>query len=340
MNIQDHVTKADVGIHTTGLYAKNLKYQEVQRAIDRQMERGKLQVKKRDLYNINRKLKDTYFLNDGITLLIYQSHDKSNGISFVVNPSTLLKGKYQPTELWEPTPKSCQKLLLGLDSCMDELGFDCNAGDLSLSQMDLTMNLWLDDDADMDEIIRIFQKCKFPRHFKRVHLKEKEPDRHYFGIQTKDVLVKAYDKVFELKYKDRCPAKLADKNLLRIEVSLKREAFLEKLSLKRSDSLYDMLDTGHQYVQYIVEGYLYKMFHCSGEFVPYKQAKKVIEENIAGQRLQEQMLYLLKETSRSAGLDTAVRMLEDKYKNVDHRKLKQIYSAFDELGVNVITLLR
>ena len=76
--------------------------------------------------------------------------------------------------------------------------------------MDLTMNLWLDDEAE-----------------------------------TNDVLVKVYDKIFELQYNDRCLSKFAGKKLLRIEVSLKREAFLEKLSLERGDTLYDMLKTGY-----------------------------------------------------------------------------------------------
>ena len=179
MNLREYVIKTDIGIHTVSFYAKNLKYQEVQRAIDRQMEKRNLQIRKQDPYNIDRSLKDTYFIKNGISLWIYQSHDRSNGVSFVVNPSTLLKGNYQPAKLWKPTPKSFKKLTAGLDSCIDELGLDYTANDLSLSQMDLTMNLWLDDNADVDQIIRLFQKCKYPRHFKRMHLTKKSADQGY-----------------------------------------------------------------------------------------------------------------------------------------------------------------
>lgn len=340
MNIQDYVRKTEIGIHTISLYAGNLKYHEVQKAIDRQMEKRKIQVRKKDPYNIDRSLKDIYFLNEGITLWIYQSHDKSNGISFVVNPSTLQKGKYQPAKLWKPTKKVYKSMVAGLDKCIDALGLECTADDLSLSQMDLTMNLWLDDEADMDEIIRLFQKCKFPRHFKRVHLKDKKADRHYFGIRANDVLVKVYDKIFELQYNDRCPSKFAKKNLLRIEVSLKREAFLEKLLLERGDNLYDMLEAGYGQAKSVMEGYLHKMFPCTGEFVSYKQAKRAIETGVKNQKLQEQMLYLLKKTSHSAGLDTAVRILKDHYKNVNHQRIKKLFAEFEELGINPITLTK
>jgi len=189
MWIDELVKKVDTGIHTPCLYAKNLKYQEVQRAIDRLMEKGKIQVKRQDSYNIDRNLKGTCFLGDGITLWIHQSHDKSNEVSFIVNPSTLLAGKYQPVKLWQVTKKTYKSLITGLDECIGELGLECVADDLSLSQMDLTMNLWLNDDSDMDEIIRLFEICKYPRHFKRVHLKDKDADQHYFGIQTGDVLI-------------------------------------------------------------------------------------------------------------------------------------------------------
>ena len=227
---------------------------------------------------------------------------------------------------------------IGLDYCIDELGLDYTANDLSLSQMDLTMNLCLDDNADVDQIIRLFQKCKYPRHFRRMHLTKKSADQGYFGIRSNDILIKVYDKIAELEANDRCPAKLCGKKLVRIEVSLKREAFLEKLSLERKDKLYDMLAAGYEQAQDVLEEYLQKMFPCSGEFVSYKRAKKAIEIHIRDQQLREQMLYLLKKASRSAGLDTAVQMLRDQYKDVDHRRLKKIYETFDKLNVNVITL--
>ena len=62
MNLREYVIKTDIGIHTVSFYAKNLKYQEVQRAIDRQMEKRNLQIRKQDPYNIDRSLKDTYFI--------------------------------------------------------------------------------------------------------------------------------------------------------------------------------------------------------------------------------------------------------------------------------------
>lgn len=342
MKLQSHVTKVEIGIHTISLYAKNLKYQEVQKVIDRQVEKGRIRPTKRDSYNIDRSMKDTYFVNQGIKMFVYQTHNKSNGISFVVNPRSLLKGKYQPTELWCVTKKSYQRFIIGLETCMQGIGLELeSAEELSLSQMDLTMNLWLDDDIDLTKVIRLFQHCRPPRYFERKRLKkaDKETNKHCFILKSKDIVIKAYDKIYELQRNGRCPSNLKGRKLLRIEVSLKRDAFLQKLSLERSDRLHDMLYTGFHHAESVIEGYLHKMFPCSGEFLSYKKAKRTVEKNIKDERLKDRMLFLIKETSRNAGLDIAAQMLKKRYKNVHDRELKSIYSEFDKLEINPITLL-
>lgn len=325
------------GIHTIELYAKNLKYIEVQKTIDFLVDHGKIYDVKSDPYNIDRRLKSTYFVSDGIRLRIYQSHNKSSGIGFIINPSTILSGKYQPVKLWEPTEAAVDALLKSLDIKLEGLGLSSvQSKDLSLSEMDLTANIWYEKGHDLAPHIRCFYKCFTPRRFKVISGR-KGKRRYLFVMKNNTVAVKAYDKIYDLKDHNRCPKSLRDESMLRFEVSLKREAFLKKLNLDRKASLYDMLLAGYESGRDILSDYYGEMFPFSGCIVQYEKAKEHIETSIAKPLLKEQMLYLLRKTSDSAGLSAAVHKLEDHYENVDNHRIKKIFSEFDRLGIAPIT---
>ena len=258
---------------------------------------------------------------------------------FIINPSTLLSGKYQPVKLWKPTEEDVDKLLEILDDVLELIGLvSVRAKDLSLSQMDLTKNIWDIKIFAMTHYIHCFHKCFIPRHFKVVRVSDKEIRQRLFVMKNDTVTVKAYDKIYELKKSDRCPESLKGKYIMRYEVSLKREAFLKKFNLDRKDSLYEMLHTGYEHIEDTIDDYLDKMFPFSGKIVRYEKAKQQIESNVEDSGLQEQMLYLLKKTSDSAGLSAAVHKLKDHYKDVDNRWVKKIYAEFDKLGISPITL--
>ena len=125
---------------------------------------------------------------------------------------------------------------------------------------------------------------------------------------------------------------------MRYEVSLKREAFLKKFNLDRKDSLYKMLHTGYEHIEVTIGDYIAKMFPFSGKIVRYEKAKKQIESKVPDSLLKEQMLYLLRKTSDSAGLSAAVHKIKNHYKNVDDRRVKKIYTEFDKLDISPITL--
>ncbi|WP_277239591.1 hypothetical protein [Merdimonas faecis] len=339
------IEKVEFGIHTIELYAKDLKYQEVQKVIDRLTDNGSIRKMRSDPYNIDRHLTSTFLVDDGIRLRIHQSHNKSNGIALIVNPSTLLSRKYQPTKLYHPKKKSCEELLerggaalikIGIGTFdSDDVVFIVPPDELSLSQMDLTVNLWFDDETDLEEIIRLFWKGKVPKNFSRQGCLSDEEHQHYFGISNHTVTFKAYDKIYELEKNGRCPKELTGHKLLRLEVSLKREAFLKKLGVQRKDCLYKMLKAGFQFVQEIISHYLEKLFPCSGAHVRYKTAKKKILDCVEKPVLQDQMLFLLKKTSDGAGMDTAAQKLKDCYKYV---KTEQVLDEFEHLGISPITL--
>ncbi|WP_191378770.1 hypothetical protein [uncultured Flavonifractor sp.] len=342
------IEKIESGIHTVELYAKNLKYQEVQKVIDRLAECGVIWKMRSDPYNIDRCVASTFLVKDGIRLRIHQSHDKSNGIAFIINPSTLLAGRYQPTKLYHPKARSFEELLERLETVLIEIGlgeycdgmleFAVTPEELSLSQIDLTLNLWFDEETDLEELIRLFRKGQVPKTFKR---KEGLPDgerQHYFGMSNQTVAFKAYDKIYELQINGRCPEELKGQKVLRLEVSLKREALLKKLSVERTDPLYEQLKAGFHMVQDVISHYLKKLIPCSGVHVRYEKACKGIQTRIKDPVLQEQMLFLLKKTSSGVGLDTAARKLVERYHDRNGKIFKRALENFDHLDVNPITL--
>lgn len=338
-----------MGIHTIELYAGNLKYHQIQRVIDQLVEQKAIQQIFSDSYSIDRHLKSTYLVDQGIRMRLYQSHDKSNGISFAINPATLLEGSYQPLSLYRPTKANVSELQEQLVSIMETIQLcDYNHSvytldesslsqlDLSLSRMDLTADLYLDKSADIPSLIRLFRKSMIPRHYKRCELDGKHA--HFFGFSTKKIFFKVYDKIYELAQDNRCPKKHRDKKILRLEVSVKREAFLKKLDLNRKDDLYTMLKAGYDNVYAAIHDFLDKLFPARGIHLPYPEAEKKIQKCRLDSDIKEQMLFLLKKTSRGAGLDIAAKKWKIHYKIVDSRKFHSIMKQFDQLCVNPVTL--
>ena len=61
-------------------------------------------------------------------------------------------------------------------------------------------------------------------------------------------------------------------------------------------------------------------------------------QKIKKETLREQMLYLLRKVSDAATWDSAARKLNEHYTDVTDNRIKKIYSKFDALDINPITL--
>ena len=334
--------QVNLGIHTIELYAGKLKYPEVQRTIDHLVDQRSIQQIYSDAYSIDRHLKSTYLVDQGIRMRLHQSHAKSNGISFAVNPSTLLARAYEPMTLYEPTKENVRELQEYFDDVFEEIHLSdhgepiLNPEDLSLSRMDLTVDIRFSEDTDLSSLIRLFRKSMRPRHYKRRELGGKED--YFFEFSAKEISFKVYDKIYELKQNDRCPQTYKKRKILRIEVSMKREAFLDKLDLKRKDDLYTMLKAGYDSIGTVINHFLDKLFPAQAAHLPYPDAERVIKKSKLDSDTKEQMLFLLEKTSRSAGLDTAAQKWKQTYNIVDSRKFNSLMKQFDRLRINPITL--
>ena len=84
--------------------------------------------------------------------------------------------------------------------------------------------------------------------------------------------------------------------------------------------------------------FLDKLFPSRGTHLPYPEAEKCIQKSKLDPDTKEQMLFLLKKTSRGAGLDTAAQKWAKTYNIVNARKFHSLIKQFDKLHVNPITL--
>ena len=341
------IKKVDAGIHTLELYALRLTYSQCQKCMDTLADLAPLKVLRRDPYNIDRTLLSNALGSSGIRLIPWQSHDCSNGIGIIINPNTLLDCSCSPIQLFDPSCKSCDRLLEQVEEVLHTLKLEddpfyrnliVQPEELSLSQMDLTMNLCFSKDADLVEIIRLFSKGNLPRSFDRKSCSTPEETSHCFIASSHTVTFKAYDKVYDLKRYGRCPPELEHKKILRIEVSLKRKSFLKKLELDRDDDLYTMLSTGYEAVWPVLENYLERLFPCSGTHRTYQETIRRIDSSNLPDTKKERMTYLVAKTSAGAGLDTALKKMKKEFSLSDYRTIDALYDAFEKLDINPITL--
>ena len=336
------VEKVTLGLHTVEFYAGKLKYHQVQKSIDHLVDLGDIQIRYEDPYGIDRKMTSSYLVQEGVRMRLYQSYNKSNGISFAVNPTTLLEEAYRPLKLYHPTKSNVKQLLNCLEKVLEQVrlcdhdGLIIQPEDLSLSRMDLTADLYFSEDTDLSTMIRLFRKAMVPRYYKRRELPGKE-DRS-FSIVSQEISFLVYDKIFELKEHDRCPKDARCRKVLRLEVSMRREAFLEKLDLKWKDSLYRMLRAGYRHIRKAIAYFLDKLFPSQGSHLTYPKAVKRIEKSRFKDERREQMLFILEKTSRGAGLDTAVEKWRCAYNVADSRGFARMMGWFDKLDVNPVTL--
>lgn len=132
-----------------------------------------------------------------------------------------------------------------------------------------------------------------------------------------DMLLTVYDKNFQITSKGQTIENETDgTNILRIELSMKRNAYYRALKLKPGKKLsYDViLRKLYKHGSKLIRKQMKNLFPCDGKHLPYQEAKRRIEKEITNKKTQEKMLYLLEKTSRSDTLDHAIKKTQERYR--------------------------
>ena len=153
------------------------------------------------------------------------------------------------------------------------------------------------------------------------------------------MLLTVYDKNFQITSKGQTIENETDgTNILRIELSMKRNAYYRALKLKPGKKLsYDVIL--HKLCKHgskLIRKQMKNLFPCDGKHLPYQKAKRRIEKEITNKKTQEKMLYLLEKTSRSDTLDHAIKKTQERY-HIGEKGVKSLLKRFDAIQVNPIT---
>ena len=337
----NNIIRIDTGIDTFEASLNNLEYIQVDavyrklRTLDR--EAGRFHAP--DKQGANIKYKSRALVSQGLNQIrTYQSGRYSNGISVAVNPDTLEHGAYRPPSLYDPTTGYAELLPLRILDRLEAAGLKDTRGTkitedtLSVSQVDVTYNLWYDDDTDLSPMLNLFYKGNMPAGFQR------RKGKPYFCISAGYVAVKAYDKVQQLDEHGLLPPELAGKKILRIEVSMKREKLVERLGIDRGCGMAEILTTAYQSSDEIIEGYLRRLFPSSAEHLTYDQAMRIVGKQAKSSK-RERMLFLMEAAGRGGfnGLDAAIDATVRHF-GLQYNQLASMWQEFDRIGVNPVTL--
>ena len=297
----------------------------------------------------NKKGQESYVLLDqqmpGITVTLYPIHQRRTyRVNIKVEPCRVL-GSDDPTALYQYSKKSFHKLQQLCDRYLETLCIPGGIDTMKVSRCDLTCNLVLSGQSYVNEYLRILQKSHLipgyrPDKFKLHEKKAKDPQRanqHSYCIRCKQASLLCYDKIDQLKMIGRCPHELEDTAILRLEVQMKRPALKRVLGKKVLENNTALLKAASDQAVEVIYSYLSRMFPCSGTHLQYEDAVSVVQK-IKKETLREQMLYLLRKVSDAATWDSAARKLKEHYTDVTDKQIKKIYSKFDAVNINPITL--
>ena len=332
------------GVHTFEI-SQTLTKNQFTSVLNRAHARGKLIH--------NKKIQESYVLLDqqmpGITVTLYPIYQRRTyRVNIKIEPCRVL-GSDDPTALYQYSKKSFHKLQRLCDRYLEMLCIPGSIETMKVSRCDLTCNLGFPDQEYVDAYLRILKKSHLiPGYrvdtFKANAKKAKDPKRanqHSHCIRCKQASILCYDKIDQLKMVGRCPRELEDAAILRLEAQLKRPALKRVLGERALEDNAALLKAATKQSVPIIKYYLNRMFPCGGTHLRYKDAVSKVQK-IKKETLREQMLYLLRKVSDAATWDSAAQKLKEHYKDVTDvtdKRIKKLYSKFDALDINPITLL-
>lgn len=325
----------EVGIHTF----------ELSQTLDKnQFNEGLNQMRTRGQLFHNKKGQESYTLRDkqmpGVQIILYRIKKRHTyRVSIIVEPCRIL-GSNITTELYQHSKRVYEKLEKCLNCYLEEMCIPGKLENIPFSRCDLTCNMVFCSQDYVDAYLRILKKsCLIPKyqvdHFKNNEKKAKDPQRanqHTYCIRCNQASFFCYDKIDQLEMTNRCPERLDDLAILRLEAQLKRPSLQRALGKRALESNDKLLKAASGQADSVIRSYLNRMFPCSGTHLRYEDAVSAIRK-VKKEKRREPMLSLLRKVSDSATLDNAARKLD-----VSDKKLKKLYEEFDKQGVNPITL--
>lgn len=332
------------GIHTVELYLNQLSYAEVQTIVEDlyhlQRHTGETLIvqTKKDSLNIRGAYEVYGYWPEGMLMKVYQESQRPSAIRIILNPSTLTTMEYVPERLYWPKKKFLKQMVKFIqeefENTKQHRKWQFDVERLSLSRVDITWNLYFPEEVDLTEVIRLFKHGYRKKRDRVVTFRDAKKDRHSFRVVYPDVVLTVYDKSFQVRQKHR--ETRDGMQILRIELSLKRSAYLRMLKLPVGVDYDEVLQDAVISMSKVLKKYMKRIFPCIGRHLPYPTAVKEIQEKVVDEELREKMMFLLNKASRSDSLSAAMEKTMMEY-GMGKKEMEKLLKKFDKVDVNPIT---
>lgn len=214
----------------------------------------------------------------GIKVFLSAKHGQYYRIRIQLD-SSLTIDKNAPTGLLINS-KDIKKMMKGVDKALNDLDIPFRLDAMKMGRIDLTINIIFSSNNELMEYIRILKKgfiiAKYNlTTFDPEDNKAKDTDRaneHSYCISCKSASFFAYDKIDELEMVGRIPEDAIDKNILRLEIQLKRPALKKHLGEEALESNEKLLSAAIQKSTFVVAWYLKRMQPDCKKYLRYKDA--------------------------------------------------------------------
>lgn len=322
--------KMENGIHTFSLKVRS-SYSEIQNIITANT---CIRITK-DKFGLNNNYCIPTYKSTGVEILLHQSIAHPCWITLIVNPSSLLAGKYQPVSLYQPAKKSLRKLHKLLRGILDKVGVEQRLKEFRLSRCDLTRDIYCENSCErmlrLDYFrkslpIRSYQPVSFDKYEKNDE-KWRGANQHSWTIANKSCAFSVYDKTYELKA--RHDIKI-ENNILRIELRLERKAIQKKVSSSAWD---DQLLELFEKQKAIMNKFLHRLHQDYAVLVTKEEALARIEQSAYRKQTKKKLRRIVKKADGCESL-AAVRK-ESRIKKSDFMKMLDRFSG---MGFSPLTL--
>ena len=283
------------------------------------------------------------FADDGIKIKVEKQGKNPWGLYVLLHP-TLLLGESDRSALYRPKKGSYKEMEFAADDLLERLGVPCRLGDMKLYRADVTMNLVFSSERIAGAYLRILKKSQIIPHYRLDTFKEDEhkskncktANAHSHTQRCKSASFFVYDKTAQLEMIDKFPTSLVGKKVLRLEAQLRRGAMRKWVDENDLDDTFKTLKALDMQVGKIIRWYLARMQQSHGDYLRYEDAMSVVAGVKSG-KMRDRMAYLLRKTSDSRDLTTALEKLK-KEKKLSGHQVSRVLKQFGKLELSPITL--
>lgn len=335
-------SKLDYGVHTYSV-GQVLTYKQYRKVKKKCLDSGKVKENSDIITGM-----ESYFyyghVKQGIKLYLFGVSGQIYHLSVQIEPCRVL-GSSDPTALFHANQQRYKQLVKAVDAQLQKLSVPGSIDGMKISRCDVTINVSFDDHNILLEYLRILKKGYVPKKFEVVKFQKNEgkakdwkrANKTSYCISGKNERFLVYDKISQLKMIGRWDEGLTNKNILRFEAELQREALKKYLGKVAMQSNWKLLSVAMDNATSIIRRYLQKMHLDCNAYLRYADVASLIENAQVSAKTKERMLYLMKKTSDSKNLNAALDKLQDHFA-INRKQADRILQKFQQLGISPVTL--